>query len=85
MLQSISNAMCTVNGELCSDDQPLFSGEKAGKSSHATLKSTQTFKIDIFTEEVMHQLHNVIFIVLIFLLQGVLLHKGHCFTLSYLA
>lgn len=51
MLQSISNAMCTVNGELCSDDQPLFSGEKAGKSSHATLKSTQTFKIDIFTEE----------------------------------
>ena len=54
MLQSISTALCTVNGELCTDDQPLVSGEKPGKSSHAASKSTQTFKIDIFTEEVAH-------------------------------
>jgi len=40
-----------VNGELCTDDQPLVSGQKPGKSSHAASKSTQTFKIDIFTEE----------------------------------
>ena len=52
MLHSISAAFCTVNGELCADDQPLVSGEKLGKSSHAASKSTQTFKIDIFTEEV---------------------------------
>ncbi|XP_020618091.1 protein odr-4 homolog [Orbicella faveolata] len=50
-LQSISTALCTVNGELCTDDQPLVSGQKPGKSSHAASKSTQTFKIDIFTEE----------------------------------
>lgn len=54
MLQSISTALCTVNGELCSDDQLLTPGEKPGKSSHAASKSTQTFKIDIFTEEVTH-------------------------------
>ena len=54
MLQSISTALCTVNGELCSDDQLLAPGEKPGKSSHAASKSTQTFKIDIFTEEVTH-------------------------------
>ena len=54
MLQSISTALCTVNGELCADDQPLVSGEKPGKSSHAASKSTQTFKIDVFTEEVFH-------------------------------
>ena len=52
MLQSISSALCTVNGELCCDDQPLVTGEKHGKSSHSNSKSTQTFKIDIFTEEV---------------------------------
>lgn len=51
MLQSISTALCTVNGELCSDDQLLTPGEKPGKSSHAAPKTTQTFKIDIFTEE----------------------------------
>ncbi|KAJ7383276.1 hypothetical protein OS493_029241 [Desmophyllum pertusum] len=50
-LQSISSALCTVNGELCTDDQPLVSGEKPGKSSHSNTKSTQTFKIDLFTEE----------------------------------
>lgn len=54
MLQSISSALCTVNGELCTDDQPLVSGEKPGKSSHSNTKSTQTFKIDLFTEEVTH-------------------------------
>lgn len=54
VLQSISTALCTVNGELCTDDQPLVSGEnlKPGKSTNAASKSTQTFKIDIFTEEV---------------------------------
>lgn len=52
MLQSISSALCTVNGELCSDDQSLVTGEKQGKSSHSNSKSTQTFKIDVFTEEV---------------------------------
>ena len=41
-----------MNGELCTDDQPLVSGEKPGKASHVASKSTQTFKIDIFTEEV---------------------------------
>lgn len=50
LLRSISNALCTVNGELINGDQLLVPGEKSGKSSHAT--STQTFKIDIFTEEV---------------------------------
>ena len=39
-----------MNGELISGDQLLVPGEKSGKSSHAI--STQTFKIDIFTEEV---------------------------------
>lgn len=43
-----------MNGELCTDDQPLVSGEKPGKSSHSNTKSTQTFKIDLFTEEVTH-------------------------------
>lgn len=50
LLRSISNALCTVNGELINGDQLLVPGEKSGKSSRAT--STQTFKIDIFTEEV---------------------------------
>lgn len=50
LLRSISNALCTVNGELINGDQLLAPGEKSGKSSRAT--STQTFKIDIFTEEV---------------------------------
>lgn len=50
LLQSISNSLCTVNGELINGDQLLVPGEKSGKSSRAT--STQTFKIDIFTEEV---------------------------------
>ena len=50
LLRSISNALCTVNGELINCDQLLVPGEKSGKSSRAT--STQTFKIDIFTEEV---------------------------------
>ena len=50
LLRSISNALCTVNGQLINGDQLLVPGEKSGKSSHAT--STQTFKIDIFTEEV---------------------------------
>lgn len=59
MLQSISTALCTVNGELCADDQPLVSGEKPGKSSHAASKSTQTFKIDVFTEEVFHCIASV--------------------------
>ena len=56
MLQNISSALCTVNGELCADDQPLVPGEKPGKSSHTNSKSTQTFKIDIFTEEVCNTL-----------------------------
>ncbi|KAL9987863.1 hypothetical protein ACROYT_G002236 [Oculina patagonica] len=51
MFQNISSALCTVNGELCADEQPLVPGEKSGKSSHTNTKSTQTFKIDIFTEE----------------------------------
>lgn len=50
LLRSISNALCTVNGELINGDQLLVPGEKSGKSSRAT--STQTFTIDIFTEEV---------------------------------
>lgn len=50
LLRSISTALCTVNGELINGDQLLVPGEKSGKSSRAT--STQTFKIDIFTEEV---------------------------------
>ena len=50
LLWSISNALCTVNGELNNGDQLLVPGEKSGKSSRAT--STQTFNIDIFTEEV---------------------------------
>jgi len=50
LLRSISSALCTVNGELINGDQFLFPGEKSGKSSRAT--STQTFNIDIFTEEV---------------------------------
>ncbi|XP_073242041.1 protein odr-4 homolog [Porites lutea] len=49
LLRSISNALCTVNGELINGNQLLVPGEKSGKSSRAT--STQTFKIDVFTEE----------------------------------
>lgn len=50
IFQSISNALCTVNGELCADEQPLSTGEKIGKG-HRNLKATQTFRIDIFSEE----------------------------------
>lgn len=49
-MQSISSALCTVNGELYADDQTLVSSEKSGRSSQAS--STQTFKIDLFTDEV---------------------------------
>ena len=57
-LQSISSALCTVNGELYTDNQPLVSAEKPGRSSQASSKPTQTFKIDIFSEEV-HVLFNI--------------------------
>lgn len=50
-LQSLSSALCTVNGELYADDQTLVSGGKSGRSSQASSKSTQTFKIDLFTDE----------------------------------
>lgn len=50
-LQSISSALCTVNGELYADDQTLVSSEKSGRSSQASSTSTQTFKIDLFTDE----------------------------------
>lgn len=50
-LQSISSALYTVNGELYTDNQPLVSAEKPGRSSQASSKPTQTFKIDIFSEE----------------------------------
>lgn len=50
MLQSISNALCTVNGELCADEQLLVPGEKTGKL-HGSSKNTQMFKVDIFTEK----------------------------------
>jgi len=51
MFQSISNALCTVNGELCADERPLVPGERSGKSSQVNPKSVQTFKVDIFTEK----------------------------------
>ena len=51
-MQSISSALCTVNGELYADDQTLVSSEKSGRSSQASSTSTQTFKIDLFTDEV---------------------------------
>lgn len=53
MLQSISNALCTVNEELCADEQFLVPGEKTGKL-HGSSKNTQMFKVDIFTEKVIN-------------------------------
>ena len=41
-----------MNGELYADDQTLVSSEKSGRSSQASSISTQTFKIDLFTDEV---------------------------------
>ena len=61
MLQSISNALCTVNGELCADERPLVPGERSGKSSQVNPKSVQTFKVDIFTEKVSNTYTRAIF------------------------
>lgn len=55
ILQSIPNALCTVNGELCADEQVLSTTGKG----HAKSKTTQTFSINLFTEGV--TLHFIVF------------------------